>query len=743
MAGKPREEQIAEWVDRIERSRLSARQYLARYCVPFSLAQYYRYRDAHRRHGLEGLGDGRSRGKSRVIGVEAEGFLLGYVSAHQEVTLKELRKRLRERFDIEVSPWGLNKCMRRLGIGLQRTAKSEESRKSWTPYGGFQLVLALAWYYQWPQATAEVIQKATAGARRSKRFATAQSRADLQGRNRGGEFTARYNRRLPVREQRFESVEVKRRSKWLPSMDLFKVRAEALARKCVAILALPLVTHNGEMRTVDTAPGMALKAVCGFQYKQATLAKFLSELKYVGVSEALLRHQVDYWQERWREEVGAVERHLPLLCYYVDGNTKALWSSKRVKKNKVSMLGRVMGCLEQVFVHDSHGRPIYFETYSGHAPMGEYILSLFEKIENSLEGGGSKLPIQRAIVMDAASNSVRTLRAFAAQKKYHYITSLDANQWHPRKIRKEGRPQRYRHGSATLWDCEIELEDSKEKNYLLVTRAIKIGWDQGKETYLVTSLPKGLIGASVVVKSYFDRWPYQELEFKVMKAVACLNRVAGYGKQKLADKNVQQHQRELAWRIGKLKKSVAEAQAAIEKEEAHMATLMTKERRLRAQSRIIEGQRMVSEGEAQELNAISRRISRHQSRLKAIRKDNPDCQKLERAQREWMRLQGKETVYKVDVELDQIMTYFRLSLVNLYSYLAHLLKGSRLSLVKLLHTVLLLPGTIEESKEMRQVVLEKNEKDPETMERLAHVIKVINKMNIRDDKGKRFNFAIA
>jgi len=86
------------------------------------------------------------------------------------------------------------------------------------------------------------------------------------------------------------------------------------------------------------------------------------------------------------------------------------------------MLGRVMGCLEQVFVHDSQGRPIYFETYAGHAPMGQYILSLFEKIEDSLEGAGPKLAVQRAIVMDAASNSVRTLRAFAGQKKYHYIT---------------------------------------------------------------------------------------------------------------------------------------------------------------------------------------------------------------------------------------------------------------------------------------------------------------------------------
>jgi len=48
--------------------------------------------------------------------------------------------------------------------------------------------------------------------------------------------------------------------------------------------------------------------------------------------------------------------------------------------------------------------------------------------------------------------------------------------------RQEGSPERYRFGDATLYDCEIELKDSKEKGYLLVVRAIRIEWDYGKRT---------------------------------------------------------------------------------------------------------------------------------------------------------------------------------------------------------------------------------------------------------------------
>src|SRR5205807_2144112 len=224
-------------------------------------------------------------------------------------------------------------------------------------------------------------------------------------------------------------------------------------------------------------------------YQHHTLDKFLRELKYLGLAEDLLRDQVGFWQEHWRKLGESSE--LPFLCYYVDGNTKALWSQKRVKQNKVTMLGRVMGCLEQVFVHDAFGHPVYLETYAGKAPLGARILGLMEKIEEALEGPGPPLRVTRVIVMDAASNGVATLR-----------------------------------------DCQLELEDSREKGYLVVVRAIRIDWDHGKTTVLITSLPRETVGASLVVKAYFDRWPHEELQFRSMKSFACLNRVAGYGKKK-------------------------------------------------------------------------------------------------------------------------------------------------------------------------------------------------------------------
>jgi len=106
----------------------------------------------------------------------------------------------------------------------------------------------------------------------------------------------------------------------------------------------------------------------------ATIDKYLRELKYLQISSNFIKATAEFWINFW----GKFNDEAPtLVCYYIDGNTKPLWSSMSCKKSKVSMHGRVMGCLEQVFIHDSFGRPTYFQTFSGNANIGDKALSLW------------------------------------------------------------------------------------------------------------------------------------------------------------------------------------------------------------------------------------------------------------------------------------------------------------------------------------------------------------------------------
>jgi len=247
---------------------------------------------------------------------------------------------------------------------------------------------------------------------------------------------------------------------------------------------------------------------------------------------------------------------------------------------------------------------------------------------------------------------------------------------------------------------------------------------------------------STVVKSYFDRWPDQELVFRAMKRVASLNRVAGYGKQKLTDRGVVERQKELSDKIHQLHEKLTEPRARIRVLETQIDGLIKDEQPLKAKSRVKDGRRHLPKREMEQLQQIGRQISKVERQIKSIRKSDPAFKQLAKSEREWMRLQGKETVYRVDVELDQIITYFRASLVNLEAHLATMMGVSRLSLSTLMANVLFLPGKIIETRTRKEIHLERNEYDPETMQRLSSVLPLLNNMKSKTLRGQVISFAL-
>ena len=164
MARVERTQRIRKWLERVERSQLSAPAFFAKYQVPFSLAQFYRYRQAMQEQGMASLTDGRRRGNNRRVPAEAEGFLVGYVSAHPQASPAELRRVMGQRLEIELSQPGMHQCLKRLGISRPRAVQPALPLGTPTVYAGFELVVALAWHFGWPQRSAQVIRRAIAGA---------------------------------------------------------------------------------------------------------------------------------------------------------------------------------------------------------------------------------------------------------------------------------------------------------------------------------------------------------------------------------------------------------------------------------------------------------------------------------------------------------------------------------------------------------------------------------------------------
>ncbi|MCP3872189.1 MAG: hypothetical protein GY699_03410 [Desulfobacteraceae bacterium] len=561
-----------------------------------------------------------------------------------------------------------------------------------------------------------------------------------------GKFTSSYSKIKEVRESRFKSIDEKIDKKRLVSMNIFKLSKGSLRKYVLAIFSLPLVTRNGRTKSVNNVIGNDLEFLSGFNYKAATLDKFIGELKYIQLSNDLIEMIAEFWLNFWKEKGNFNHQNTIFACYYIDGNTKALWSQKSCHKGKVTMLGRVMNSLEQVFIHDGKGHPIYFQTFNGHVDIGKNGLTMMDKLTDFLgentDDKKNPFAVNRILVMDGGGNAVEILRNI---KDYYYITILDDNQVTNRKIKLTSSEKRYEYGQAFLRDCEIELVDSKDKGFIYETRTVQVNWDNGRSCTLITNLPTTLFSTDNVVKSYFNRWPMQELDFKNTKKGVNIHRIVGYGKKLVENTNI-------IGKISTLQKSVLNLEEELEVPLSHikikekeLQPLIKKETKYREKSSIINGNRVFkNEKTEKQFNRINKEINkllREKSKLKKAHEKQ--FKSLEKKKKELARIIDKKKIYKVDVELDQLMTGFKLSFANVCSYfIEECLDGQKMSLETLYESIFNLRGQSKLKGKVKKIILERNDKQPKMMEKLSNAFNIINHMEKNHSYAEKYYFEL-
>jgi len=690
---------IITLINDVRRSGSSARKYFSTHDVPVSIAQYHRHVRRYDKEGVDGLYDHRKDGNARKITSEIEYYLIGLLENNRESSASEIISKIDKRFNINVTHRAINNF--RKTHGLERITKPDSHTEE-LQFPGFEIISALAYHTGIVDTWSDAIKNKIESIKDTELFKENQQLgADHPSKRNKGRFTARYNKLKDVRTTKFNSIEEKIQHKDLSCLQLLDTQTKTISRKNLAVLSLPLITLNGSIRNINKNIGNSLKHVCGYNYKHATIDKYLRELKYLQISSDFIKATADFWIKFW----GNNNEQPTLLCYYIDGNTKPLWSSLRCKKSKVSMLGRVMNCLEQVFVHDFFGRPMYFQTYSGNANLGDKALSLMDDIEDYLKSISSDGKVNRVMIMDSAANGVSTLRSIA-NSNYYFITLLDENQITERKFKHVQQPVRYEYGDADLKDCVVELIDSKD-SYIFECRGVIIGWDKGKRTVAVTNLPAEIVDSSGVVKSYFDRSPLQELQFRSMKAAVSIHRVMGYGKKKIKDKKMREKQKKVRKSIEKLCSELKEILDEIEKLKQELVPLYKEERRLKEKTIIKGGKREGDVSTMSTLKTCQKEIDCIHRAIRKIKKPhNEKFKRLQKLRKEWKRIQGKDYVYRVDVELDQLITCFRISFVNLCSFfLSHCIKDGRMELQTLIQSFFMLDGSITETNTERTITL--------------------------------------
>jgi len=730
--------EIIRIMEDIEKSPLSVSQYFKDRAPPFGRAQYYLYKKAMQERGIGGLIDQRNKGNHLKFTDKMKNFIKGLLNQNQSMTSEDVQKVIENEFGTSISITVINDFRRESNLSRVSPQKDQPLMES----GASEIAIALAIDTGIINVLTVSICFGVEKIRESERFKeSASNPKDYPDLRSKGKFTTEYNNSPQVRSSRFKPLEEKIDNKRFDTMRIFSLTKESIMRYTLALFSLPLVTSNGRVRSVDNPRGNALEYLCGFNYKASTLDMHVRDLKYLQMSNLLIETTAKFWIDFWSSRN---KSNNIFACYYIDGNTKALWSSKSCQKGKVTMLGRVMNCLEQVFIHDGQGHPLYFQTFNGHADFGKNALKMMDQISEYLKNNTdlrNQFTVNRILIMDAAGNGVRTLREMT-DSGYYFITMLDSNQVNDRKVKFVSEKKRYEFGDAYLMDFMIELVDSIDKGYIYETRAVQVNWDNGRMCVLITSLPEEIFSTDNVVKSYFDRWPAQELSFKDMKSGVNIHRVVGYTKKLIDNEKVLKNIEILQEDIAEIEKELEVPLNEIKEIEELLQLKIDEERRYREKSMVVNGERQLSEFDAQILKDIQTEINSLKRKIKAIEMDDEKSfNSLKKKRTELARIIDKKKIYSVDVELDQIMTCFKISFANICCYLLEkCFNGEKMTLQQIFETIFELRGKVKVGGDQRNITIERNIKQEKLMKKLDSAFDTINLMGIKDVNGYRYNF---
>jgi transposase len=736
MANESRKEVIIREIQKIQESTQTVRDYFENNDVPFSREQYYRYCRIIKKQGEEGLKDKRIDGNRTLLTDRIKDYIIHIVSENRSMASSQLQNKILNQFDVKISESSLNNF--RASLSLTRIPEPIEKTQH-IKSGGGEILTSLTFYTSIINIFTNTIIERLNCVRQSQLFEQNKNNVEDHPDTRSnGKFTGEYNKLQDVRKKRFISIDEKIQKKNFSSMDIFERSEEAISRYNLALLCLPLVTSNGKSSRVNRVKGNDLEFLCGYNYKDASLDKYLRELKYLKISEQLIIEIAKFWINYWKNESG---EETYFACYYIDGNTKPLWSSNSCYKGKVTMLGRVMNCLENVFIHDGKGHPLYFQTFQGHVDLGKHALEMQNKLIQLLDTPSAHVQVNRILIMDGGGNSVKTLRELNKSDEY-FITILDENQTKDRKFKHIREEKKYEYGNANLIDCQIELLDSSEKNYIFECRAVIIKWVNGRKSVLVTDIPRDLLNESEITKKYFDRWPMQEKTFREAKCGVNIHRIVGYGKKiENYDKMDEKHSK-ICQTITQLKLKLKEPLNEIETIDEQLADLYKLERPLREKSLIIDGERILNEVDSIELQQYESQISKCLNEQKKIENEHKDeFDRLKKCLKEEERLRQKNKVYRIDTELDQIMTCFKMSFVNLCSlFLKKCFNDEKMELLTLFESIFQLEGSASILNGKKTIELEMNSKEPRLMDKLNNGLGILNTMNIYDLDDRLIKF---
>lgn len=577
---------------------------------------------------------------------------------------------------------------------------------------------------------------------------------DTAGRDERGRFMAEYNKPEPRREPevgaKFESVGDQRASKDLPAMRVAQESAETRQKKNLALVLLPVVVRSVRWSALEHWRGELLGELVGFAYQASTLDKYLRGLKYAGVAEVSRESVASFWM---KEDGEVKDAMTGAVLLYADVTTKPYWTHTWTKSTKVSRTGRVMPAVSTMTLHSGAGTPLLYRSWSGQVSLPKEIEAFLDKYERHAGEGTAR----RVVVMDRESHAVWLFKAFGEKRRF--IVPLRSNVvGEAAEFEDMGEWGPYGEGPDEVRGGWLWLNDSKSRGERLRVRVVgRRRHRSEKVSWYATNVPAEEIGDADVVRLYFDRWPAQEHLYRLGNGAAGLEVLHGYGKKKVANVAVVDRLETLAgqerrWgeertaleaQVVELERMVAELESAcmdldegvkecrdelgevlrggdLEKLASAIFDKLTTMERWREEAR----------GEVLRLRGLL---------TKAQVNATTKAEKLRRVAEEKATLEQRRKIFTVDVELDELMTAYKLTFMNLCRVLMNKYLGMAMELETLIEAVLTLPGERVVTPTQETVRIYRSPRDERTMKAVEQACERLTARGlVRGERRLRF-----
>jgi hypothetical protein len=357
--------------------------------------------------------------------------------------------------------------------------------------------------------------------------------AEPAGRDERGRLTAAYNRATRAGLEAGESDArwgpdfSKRIERDLGKLQVLEHRPHTVAAKLLAVGLTPLITERRGFDGLDGPFGDWLGVLGGCPYKPATLDKFLAQLAFLDVEDALWEAHASLSKRlivRWTSKDGQ-PKWLQLVIY-IDASQDSYWTRKYAMSGKVSRSGRVGPCLTRATITGGPGIPLLVETYAGSVSLKTELPRLLERVDAYIGEG----ELGRITIIDAEMSTARLLHALTTDPRRSFITVLKSP-----SIAKNCIPQ-------SDWVCFRERDEVREGEVVVhgqgapkegvklrVVEMRRPGRHQHSTYFAAGGSDIESLSTIDIPEVYLSRWPHQEQLFRNTRNGLGLDRTHGYG----------------------------------------------------------------------------------------------------------------------------------------------------------------------------------------------------------------------